>query len=133
MALKYRDMPFRNQPAEGRRLPAFIFAEYGQGDVLLFSHGTFDIWCVYHGIPVETADTSEGIPYPLTLDTVVIESKIPRRLHFKGRLTKHSLGSYNFSAPKDVDYFGDMRRMAETYGAKRVWSSFMRLYNSIPQ
>ena len=48
--MKYRDIS-HSRPAPGAKLPAFIVSVYENGDVLLYSHGGFDIWCVYLATP----------------------------------------------------------------------------------
>ena len=48
--MKYRDIS-HSRPAPDAKLPAFIVSVYENGDVLLYSHGGFDIWCVYQRLP----------------------------------------------------------------------------------
>ena len=73
--VKYRDIPHKT-PAPGVELPAFIVSEYDGGDMLLYSHGGFDIWCVYHAVQQSGGfrrARTRGAVYPLKLDRIKVE------------------------------------------------------------
>ena len=140
--MRYRDFSHR-APEPGAELPAFIVSEYDDGDFLLYSHGGFDIWCVYHAVQlnggagrVNAADDA----YPLRLDTIRIEEITGTQTDFKGSFLPSAVIEYestpelySFDAPEDTDYMQDVRNLAFKYGQDRVWNSFLTLYESIPQ
>lgn len=142
--MHYREIP-HTAPAPGVELPAFIVSEYSSGDFLLFSHGSFDIWCVYHAIRVSnnTRHTSSvECVYPLKLDTIKVQRVTGTKtdftasfmrtidIEYDGRVPRFD---YQFDAPEDVEYLQGIRYLATAYGCDRVWNSFLMLYDSIPQ
>lgn len=145
--MRYRDIPHR-QPAPGVELPAFIVSEYDSGDFLLYSHGSFDIWCVYHAIQQEGARSDRHARdslYPLELGTIIVGEMTGTRTDFTGNLSQSitieydssirhiGTNEYIFDAPEDVAYMQDIRNLASVYGQDRVWGSFWELYECIPQ
>lgn len=130
----YRDYPHR-RPTIGAELPAFIVSEYEGGDVLLYSHGGFDVWCVYHAVSLQGTDGpgSGKRATPLRLDKIRVEKSMGGATSFQGSFFEYAVVPFSFSAPEDVDYLQDIRELAEKYGKERVWDSFLELYESIPQ
>ena len=140
--MRYRDISHK-PPAPGVELPAFVMSEYDGGDCLLYSHGGFDIWCVYHAMRLDDGPRhvkKENEDYPLRLETIRVEKMTGTRTDFTGSLSTSVAieyesipGRYSFDAPEDVDYMQDVRDLAYKYGQDRVWSSFLMLYECIPQ
>lgn len=133
--MNYRGISHKN-PQPGAKLPAFIVSEYDEGDLLLYSHGSFDIWCVYHAVKLKK-DTrqldSANEDYPLELDTITVKNMTGTPTDFVGSFFKYAVMDFRFDAPEDVDYLQDMRDLAAKYGKDKVWKSFMELYECIPQ
>ena len=128
-------MPHKS-PEPGAELPAFVVSEYDGGDLLLYSHGSFDIWCVYHAINLGKADdrpASEDVDYPLKLDKITVKEMTGTKTDFTGSFVQYAVVDFDFDAPEDIDYMQDIRDLAAKYGQDRVWESFMELYESIPQ
>ena len=133
--MNYRDIPHRS-PEPGAELPAFIVSEYDDGDLLIYSHGGFDIWCVYHATKLDENDVepvSSDNDYPLTLDTINVKEMTGTKTDFTGSLVDYAFIDFDFNAPEDIDYMQDIRDLATKYGRDRVWNSFWELYNCIPQ
>ncbi|MDM8288887.1 hypothetical protein QUW41_06165 [Slackia piriformis] len=133
--MNYRDMPHKS-PEPGVELPAFVVSKYDDGGLLLYSHGGFDIWCVYHAIKLdEGVDRSEtaGVDYPLKLDAISVKEMTGTKTDFTGSFIEYAVVDFGFDAPEDVDYMQEIRDLAATYGKDRVWNSFMELYSCIPQ
>lgn len=133
--MNYRDIPHKS-PEPGAELPAFVVSEYDEGDLLLYSHGGFDIWCVYHAVKLgDDADKAiqEDADYPLKLDSITIKEMTGTQTDFTGSFVQYAVVDFEFDAPEDVDYMQDIRDLASKYGQDRVWASFMELYNCIPQ
>lgn len=135
--MNYRDVPHKN-PRAGAELPAFVVSEYDDGDLLLYSHGGFDIWCVYHAVKLdETDEGSDSVisneHYPLKLDTINVKEMTGTKTDFTGSLVDYAFVDFDFDAPEDIDYMQDIRNLAEKYGRDRIWSSFLELYECIPQ
>lgn len=133
--MNYRDIPHKS-PKPGAALPAFVVSEYDKGDLLVYSHGGFDIWCVYHAVKLEDADesyTSTAGDYPLKLDTITVKEMTGTKTDFTGSLVEYGVIDFDFDAPEDIDYMQDIRDLAAKYGQDRVWESFLALYESIPQ
>lgn len=140
--MRYRDISHK-APVPGAELPAFIVSEYDGGDILLYSHGGFDIWCVYHAVRLDGGAKRAEIAneaYPLRLDTIKVEKMTGTQTDFTGTFSplvsveyESSSGLYSFDAPEDIDYMQDVRDLALKYGQNRVWSSFLTLYECIPQ
>lgn len=136
--MSYRNMRYQ-KPADGEQLPAFIVSEYEQGDLLVFSHGKFDIWCVYHAIklnddaPIENKRAKKE--YPLTLDSITVETTIGtnKKTIDTGIFVEYAITDFKFDAPTDNDYMQEIRNLASKYGQNEVWRSFLKLYDSIPQ
>ena len=132
--MNYRDIPHKS-PEPGAEMPAFVVSEYDEGDLLLYSHGSFDIWCVYHAVklgddgPSETPESD----YPLKLDTISVKEMTGAETDFTGSFVQYAVIDFGFDAPEDVDYMQAIRDLATTYGQDRVWGSFMELYECIPQ
>lgn len=133
--MNYRDHPHR-RPESGAELPAFIVSEYSEGDLLIYSHGSFDIWCVYHAIKIDddtvVKDTDE-VGYPLITDTVKVKDMTGCATDFQGSFYEYAYIDFDFDAPEDVEYLQELRELAEEYGKDDVWNSFMELYECIPQ
>lgn len=133
--MNYRDIPHKN-PEPGVEMPAFVVSEYEEGDLLLYSHGSFDIWCVYHAVRLDDdvePSISAEFDYPLKLDTISVKEMTGTKTDFTGSFVQYAVIDFDFDAPEDVDYMQDIRDLAETYGKDRVWNSFMELYECIPQ
>ena len=133
--MNYRDFQHKS-PEPGTTLPAFVVSEYDNGDLLLYSHGAFDIWCVYQAVKLTDGDEdsqSEGDAYPLKLDEIAVEKMGDVQTEFTGRFTDYAVIDFNFDAPKDVDYMQDIRDFAQRRGQDEIWASFMELYETIPQ
>lgn len=133
--MRYREMPHQS-PVLGAELPAFIIAEYDEGDLLLYSHGAFDIWCVYYAMRLKEDAKQQGDKinkYPLALDTVEVQEMTGTKTDFKGSIVEYAFIKFDFDAPEDVDYMLHMRTLASKYGKDRVWKSFLELYDCIPQ
>lgn len=123
-------------PEPGAALPAFVVSEYDEGDFLVYSHGGFDIWCVYHAVKLtddEENEVSAASDYPLKLDTVTVKEMTGTKTDFIGSFVEYSVVDFDFDAPEDIDYMQDVRDLAAKYGRDRVWKSFLELYESIPQ
>ena len=129
--MRYRDIR-HTRPEPGAILPAFIVSVYQNGDMLLYSHGGFDIWCVYLATPSQSYDAPNE-PYPFILDNIEIEQMTGTVTDFKGSFLQCATASFDFDAPEDVDYLQDMRDLGSKYGKDAAWSTFLDLYNCIPQ
>ncbi|MBR3224433.1 MAG: hypothetical protein IKF78_03835 [Atopobiaceae bacterium] len=141
--MRYRDISHKN-PAPGVQLPAFVVSEYDGGNLLLYSHGSFDIWCVYYAIrldrPARYIGKRAGASYPLRLDTIQVNEMTGTQTDFTGNLLPSitleydsRVNKYSFDAPEDVKYMQEIRDLATKYGQDRVWNSFLTIYDSIPQ
>lgn len=129
--MKYRDIS-HSRPAPGAKLPAFIVSVYENGDVLLYSHGGFDIWCVYLATPNQPYETL-GEDYPFILDSVEVKQITGTVTEYKGSFVQYAAVSFDFDAPEDVEYLQDMRDFGSKYGKETAWATFLELYNCIPQ
>lgn len=131
--MNYRDIPHKS-PEPGAEMPAFVVSEYDEGDLLLYSHGSFDIWCVYHAVKLGDDDPSETpeSDYPLKLDTISVKEMTGAKTDFTGSFVQYAVIDFGFDAPEDVDYMQAIRDLATTYGQDRVWGSFMELYECSP-
>lgn len=131
----YRDISHIS-PAPGAKLPAFVVSEYDDGTMLLYSHGGFDIWCVYYAVQINSKTKMSGLQkqdYPLRLDTITVREYTGTRTDFTGSFIEDALVVYDFDAPEDIDYMQEIRDLAATYGRERIWGSFTELYECIPQ
>lgn len=134
-SVNYRDFQHKS-PEPGATLPAFVVSEYDDGELLLYSHGTFDIWCVYQAVKLTDGDEDlepEGDVYPLKLDAIAVEKMGDAKTKFTGRFTDYAVIDFDFKAPEDVDYMQDIRDLAQRRGQDEIWASFMELYETIPQ
>lgn len=135
MAERYRDF-LHKRPAPGVCLPAFVVSRYRDGSLLLYSHGSFDIWCVYHAVELDiTNDAKSAVneSYPFELDTIKVKKMTGTSTDFIGSIVEYALIEFEFDAPEDVDYLQEVRDFAAKYGQRKVWNTFMELYESIPQ
>ncbi len=132
--MTYREIK-HTKPCPGKQLPAFVVAQYDSNDFLLYSHGVFDIWCVYHAVPLDNAAAQAISPddYPLSLQTIEVEKMTGTSIDFIGSFVDYAVVDFEFDAPEDVDYMQKIRDLASKYGQKRVWNSFLDLYDAIPQ
>lgn len=133
--MNYRDIPHKS-PKPGADLPAFVVSEYDKGDLLVYSHGGFDIWCVYHAVKLGDADESHkstASDYPLKLETITVKEMTGTKTDFTGSFVEYGVIDFDFDAPEDIVYMQDIRDLAAKYGQDRVWESFLALYESIPQ
>ncbi|QWT17522.1 hypothetical protein KPC83_06720 [Collinsella sp. zg1085] len=138
--MTYREIyRYRNichaRPCLGKQLPAFVVAQYDKNDFLLYSHGAFDIWCVYHAVSLDNIAAQTILPddYPLSLQTIEVEKMTGTNTDFIGSFVEYAVVNFEFDAPEDVDYMQEIRDLAVKYGRERVWSSFLDLYEVIPQ
>lgn len=111
--------------------PAFVCSAYDNGRLMLYSHGKFDIWCVYEAAPL--GNSSKIFIPPNPLNVFHINRNSGSASIFTGSFLEDPNCYYEFKSPKDVDYFGVLRKLARAYGADEVWETFNALYESIPQ
>ena len=134
-AVNYRDIPYI-EPRPGVELPAFVVSEYGDGSLLLYSHGDFDIMCVYRAVRLDDvfdASSSRVDEHPFRRDEIVVKKLLGSKTRFSGSFVEYGFVDYSFSAPGDAFYMRRIRELARKYGKDRVWDSFWELYESIPQ
>lgn len=149
--MDYREMPHM-RPTARAILPAFIVSQYTDGSLLLYSHGGFDIWCVYHAMPIGGRIVEQPVVgdslYPFRLCRISIDRMRGRVTDFEGNFSSVESIEYksnaiskridlkqkfSFDAPEDVDYLQSIRNLARAYGQDNVWKSFLTLYEAIPQ
>lgn len=129
--MKYREIG-HTRPTPGAILPAFIVSVYENGDVLLYSHGSFDIWCVYLATPNQPYITTVE-DYPFILDSVEVKQMTGTVTDYIGSFVQYATAPFDFDAPEDVEYLQDMRDFGSKYGKETAWTTFLELYDSIPQ
>lgn len=135
----------------GAVLPALIISQYEDGSRLLYSHGGFDVFCVYHAVPLSKIAwfplESDDL-YPFVRSHVAISRMTGGQTDFLGGFSSAGVVEYDgdgllkkgdanqlfsFNAPKDVGYLQRIRDLAVIYGQNLIWKSFLKLYDSIPQ
>lgn len=134
--MRYQDCEFTGGPRAGATLPAFVISSYEEGHDLIFSHGGFDIWCVYDSTECSAGASSRppaAQSYPLELTELTVKKVTGSKTDFIGSFADEPSVEYSFSAPKDVDYMQQIRDLGSKEGQNAAWRSFSELYESIPQ
>lgn len=119
--------------AESLVKPAFVSSSYDDGKLMLYSHGGFDIWCVYEARPCDKSSALFNSPFVLKLFRLKRDQI--NGMSFKGSFLEDPDPDcvFDFESPKDVDYFGVLRELSRFYGPDEVWGTFTNLYESVPQ
>lgn len=91
---------------------------------------------MYHAVKLEEDNIRPAKldnDYPLKLDTISVKKMTGTKTDFMGSLVEYAFVDFEFGAPEDIDYMQDIRNLAAKYGHDRIWNSFLKLYECIPQ